>query len=87
MHLFDIDVPGKIKFQESEVLSPGNAFTSFATRKSVVCFFVFFSGACNFAVESHVNPRGVGIQYKRPYKDVPPTWVAKSASWYMNDPL
>ena len=24
-----------------------------------------------------------GTQYKRPYRDVPPTWVAKSASWYM----
>ena len=31
--------------------------------------------------------RGGGTQYKRPYGDVPPTWVAKSASWYMNDPL
>ncbi|XP_072034419.1 omega-amidase NIT2-like [Amphiura filiformis] len=31
IHLFDIDVPGKIKFQESDVLSPGNVFTSFAT--------------------------------------------------------
>ena len=31
--------------------------------------------------------QGEGTQYKRPYGDVPPTWVAKSASWYMNDPL
>ena len=31
--------------------------------------------------------QGLGdTQYKRPYGDVPPTWVAKSASWYMNDP-
>ncbi len=29
VHLFDIDIPGKIKFQESETLSPGNEFTSF----------------------------------------------------------
>ena len=28
-----------------------------------------------------------GTQYKRPYKDVPPTWVAKSASWSLNDLL
>ena len=28
-----------------------------------------------------------GTQYKRPYGDMPPTWVAKSASWYLNDPL
>ncbi|XP_015756588.1 PREDICTED: omega-amidase NIT2-like [Acropora digitifera] len=27
VHLFDIDVPGKIRFQESEVLSPGNQLT------------------------------------------------------------
>jgi omega-amidase len=26
-HLFDIDIPGKIKFKESEVLSPGNKLT------------------------------------------------------------
>ncbi|KAH3787617.1 omega-amidase NIT2-like [Dreissena polymorpha] len=31
MHLFDIDVPGKIRFQESETLSPGNNFTMFET--------------------------------------------------------
>ena len=30
-----------------------------------------------------------GTQYKRPYRDVPSTWVAKSASfnWCMNGPL
>ena len=27
MHLFDIDIPGKISFHESEVLSPGNHLT------------------------------------------------------------
>lgn len=26
-HLFDIDIPGKIRFKESEVLSPGNKLT------------------------------------------------------------
>ncbi|CAK8694851.1 omega-amidase NIT2-B-like [Clavelina lepadiformis] len=29
MHLFDIDVPGKIRFQESEVLKAGNRFATF----------------------------------------------------------
>lgn len=33
MHLFDIDVPGKISFHESDVLSPGNEFATFDTRK------------------------------------------------------
>jgi omega-amidase len=27
VHLFDIDIPGKIRFQESEILSPGNKVT------------------------------------------------------------
>ena len=27
VHLFDIDIPGKITFKESEVLSPGNKVT------------------------------------------------------------
>ncbi|XP_070606153.1 omega-amidase NIT2 [Erythrolamprus reginae] len=31
IHLFDIDVPGKIRFQESETLSPGDKFSVFDT--------------------------------------------------------
>jgi omega-amidase len=31
IHLFDIDVPGKITFQESKTLSPGNSLTVFDT--------------------------------------------------------
>ncbi|XP_008279498.1 omega-amidase NIT2 isoform X2 [Stegastes partitus] len=31
IHLFDIDVPGKIRFQESETLSPGNTLSMFET--------------------------------------------------------
>ena len=31
MHLFDIDVPGKITFKESDTLSAGDAFTTFET--------------------------------------------------------
>lgn len=31
VHLFDIDVPGKIRFQESETLSSGNQVTVFDT--------------------------------------------------------
>jgi predicted amidohydrolase len=32
VHLFDIDVPGKIRFKESEVLSPGNEITIVETE-------------------------------------------------------
>jgi len=31
MHLFDIDIPGKITFKESETLSAGNSLTTFET--------------------------------------------------------
>ncbi|XP_069744817.1 omega-amidase NIT2 isoform X2 [Narcine bancroftii] len=31
IHLFDIDVPGKIRFQESETLSPGSSLCTFDT--------------------------------------------------------
>ncbi|XP_068126797.1 omega-amidase NIT2 [Hyperolius riggenbachi] len=31
IHLFNIDVPGKIRFQESETLSPGDSFSVFDT--------------------------------------------------------
>ena len=36
MHLFDIDVPGKIRFQESETLSPGSGLAKFETSKCAV---------------------------------------------------
>jgi len=29
MHLFDVDIPGKIRFQESETLSAGSDLTCF----------------------------------------------------------
>jgi len=31
VHLFDIDIPGKMTFKESDALSPGNNFTTFPT--------------------------------------------------------
>lgn len=31
VHLFDIDIPGKITFKESEILSPGKTLTTFDT--------------------------------------------------------
>ncbi|UYV71482.1 NIT2 [Cordylochernes scorpioides] len=43
VHLFDIDIPGKIRFQESEALSPGNQLTTFTTR----CQLLIYPGAFN----------------------------------------
>ena len=48
---------------------------------------VDLAGLKNFHVTSIMTPGEGGTQYKRPYGDVPQTWVAKSASWYMNDLL
>lgn len=33
IHLFDIDISGKMTFQESKTLSPGNNITFFDTGK------------------------------------------------------
>uniref|UniRef100_A0A8D0JK81 Omega-amidase NIT2 n=2 Tax=Sus scrofa TaxID=9823 RepID=A0A8D0JK81_PIG len=43
LHLFDIDVPGKITFQESKTLSPGDSFSTFDTR----CQLLVYPGAFN----------------------------------------
>ncbi|XP_070262187.1 omega-amidase NIT2 isoform X2 [Myotis yumanensis] len=43
LHLFDIDVPGKITFQESKTLSPGDSFSTFETR----CQLLVYPGAFN----------------------------------------
>lgn len=46
IHLFDIDIPGKIKFQESAALSPGNRITVFNYQNIqlgvMICYDVRF---------------------------------------------
>lgn len=47
VHLFDIDIPGKITFKESEVLSPGNKVTlvdlpEYGTIAVAICYDVRF---------------------------------------------
>jgi len=46
VHLFDIDVPGRIKFQESEVLTAGQQLTDFDTEYGklavAICYDVRF---------------------------------------------
>ncbi|XP_068921462.1 omega-amidase NIT2 isoform X2 [Petaurus breviceps papuanus] len=43
LHLFDIDVPGRIRFQESETLSAGDSLSMFETR----CHLLLYPGAFN----------------------------------------
>eukprot|EP01119_Soliformovum_irregulare_P002061 TRINITY_DN1211_c0_g2_i2.p1 TRINITY_DN1211_c0_g2~~TRINITY_DN1211_c0_g2_i2.p1 ORF type:complete len:211 (-),score=42.57 TRINITY_DN1211_c0_g2_i2:579-1211(-) len=46
VHLFDIDVPGKITFKESTTLSPGDTITTFRTRYGTmgvgICYDIRF---------------------------------------------
>ena len=48
MHLFDIDISGKITFQESKVLSAGNEITHFETEFGKfgvgICYDMRFPG-------------------------------------------
>ena len=44
MHLFDIDVPGGIKFTESDILSPGNELVMFQSGEYILsgwCLYCF----------------------------------------------
>uniref|UniRef100_G3VZA3 Omega-amidase NIT2 n=1 Tax=Sarcophilus harrisii TaxID=9305 RepID=G3VZA3_SARHA len=43
LHLFDIDIPGRIRFQESETLSAGDSLSIFETR----CQLLVYPGAFN----------------------------------------
>ncbi len=51
MHLFDIDIPGKITFKESDALSPGNKVTTFEAHNWKIglgiCYDVRFPELAN----------------------------------------
>ena len=55
MHLFDIDIPGKIYFKESTNLSAGNEFTTIDTRslffKIILLIFLKFSYSLKHTVK------------------------------------
>jgi len=58
MHLFDIDVPGKITFKESEVLSPGNSLavldTPFGCRVGLgICYDIRFAELAQVYARQH----------------------------------
>lgn len=49
MHLFDIDIPGGIRFQESEVLTPGEDFFTFDTGNVVYWMLVHLKEVLYFS--------------------------------------
>eukprot|EP00093_Oithona_nana_P008121 08121.XXX_440542_441462_1 [CDS] Oithona nana genome sequencing. len=57
MHLFDIDIPGKITFKESEALKPGNEFVSFKTPWTNVgigiCYDMRFADLAQMYARNH----------------------------------
>lgn len=57
VHLFDIDVPNKIRFLESETLSAGNQFTTFATPWTNVgvgiCYDIRFASYASILCQKH----------------------------------
>lgn len=63
VHLFDMDIPGKVHFKESDVLTPGDSFTTFQINEHFkvglgVCYDIRFdemariyrNKGCNFLI-------------------------------------
>lgn len=57
VHLFDIDVPGKIRFMESDTLTGGSQITTFTTPYGVVglgiCYDIRFAELAQIATQLH----------------------------------
>lgn len=57
IHLFDIDVPGKITFKESDALNPGNEFLSFETPWTKIglgiCYDIRFADLAQIYARKH----------------------------------
>lgn len=89
IHLFDIDVPGKIRFQESETLSPGNSLSMFETRKrrlfSLVSFLMLRRWTTSLWLTLFANPPtafckvGVGICYDIRFAELAQLYSRKGA--------
>ncbi|CAL1286154.1 unnamed protein product [Larinioides sclopetarius] len=59
IHLFDIDIPGKITFKESDALAPGNSLTTFSIGKWKIglgiCYDIRFPLMANIYAEKGCN--------------------------------
>ena len=79
MHMFDIDVPGGIRFQESEVLSPGNGFLTFDTgtisthsQLLLLCYDILLMTTCSVHFSKYPEwcKIGVGICYDMRFQEL-----------------
>ena len=57
MHLFDIDIPGKITFKESDALTGGKSFVSFSTPWTEIgigiCYDIRFADLAEIYARDH----------------------------------
>lgn len=81
MHLFDIDIPGKITFKESEALKPGNEFVSFKTPWTNVgigiCYDMRFADLAQMYARNHdcgllVYPGAFNMTTGKPIEKIEP---------------
>jgi omega-amidase len=60
VHLFDIDIPGGISFQESKMLSPGNQFTVFKTDYCKIGIGICYD--VRFPEYAHILKKDYGVE-------------------------
>ena len=82
MHLFDIDVPGKIRFQESETLSPGNELLTFDTGDPpLLSFNMSWNTLTHFSVAEWCKI-GVAICYDLRFQEMAALYSQKGTSMH-----
>ena len=81
MHLYDIDIPGKITFQESETLSPGNSLTTVDTGNNIKHHVLYIS-----YTHAHTDwcKVGIGICYDVTFPELAQLYAKKGKSHFCN---
>ncbi|ETE66227.1 hypothetical protein L345_07996 [Ophiophagus hannah] len=87
IHLFDINVPGKIRFQESETLSPGDRFSVFDTPYCKIgigiCYDIRFPELAQIYTQKAVDNQ-VYVATASPARDETGSYVAWGHSTVVN---